>query len=54
VEAPIGQDIDKRNYIVSNEKIEATGFAPDFTLSDGIKEVVKACQIIRENTYSNV
>jgi len=54
VEAPVGQDIDKRNYIVSNEKIEATGFAPDFTLSDGIKEVVKACQIIRENTYSNV
>lgn len=53
-EARIGEDPDKRNYIVSNEKIEATGFKPAFALIDGIRELVKAYQIIRKNTYANV
>ena len=53
-EAEVGQDPDKRNYIVSNEKIEATGFRPEFSLNDGIVELVKAYQIIKENSYSNV
>ncbi len=54
IEAEIGQDPDKRNYIVSNEKIEATGFKPEFSLNDGIAELVKAYQVVRENSYSNV
>lgn len=54
IEAEIGQDPDKRNYIVSNEKIEATGFKPEFSLNDGIAELVKAYQVVRENHYSNV
>lgn len=49
-----GQDPDKRNYIVSNEKIEATGFKPDYTLQDGIKELIKGYQIIKRNQYSNI
>jgi len=50
-----GKDPDKRDYIVSNEKIEKTGYKPDYTLRDGIAELIKAYQIIdtREG-FSNV
>ncbi len=41
-----GKDPDQRNYIVSNEKIERAGFAPIFSLDDGIIELIKAFQII--------
>ncbi len=54
VEAEIGEDPDKRNYIVSNAKIEATGFKPDVSLQMGIAELVKGYQVIRRNQYSNV
>lgn len=40
-EAEYAKDPDQRNYIVSNEKIERTGFSPIFTLEDGIAEVIK-------------
>jgi len=50
-----GKDPDKRDYIVSNEKIEKTGYKPDYSLADGIAELNKAYQIIdtREG-FSNV
>lgn len=51
-EAEIGEDPDKRDYIVSNEKIERAGFRPDFSLQDGISELIKGFQIIR-NQFSN-
>ena len=54
VEAGIGEDPDKRDYIVSNEKIEKTGFKPDFSLQDGMRELIKGCEIVRRNQYSNV
>ena len=54
VEAEIGEDPDKRDYIVSNTKIEATGFKPDVSLQAGIKELIKGYRIIRGNMYSNV
>ena len=54
VEAAVGEDPDKRDYIVSNEKIEKTGFKPDVSLSDGIGELVKAYQILKRNQYANV
>lgn len=53
-EAKIGKDPDKRNYVVSNEKIEKTGFKPDVSLQDGIKELIKGYRIIKRNHYSNV
>jgi len=53
VEAKIGEDPDKRDYIVSNEKIESTGFKPDYNLNNGITELIKGYQIIKLNDYSN-
>jgi nucleoside-diphosphate-sugar epimerase len=54
VEAAVGEDPDKRDYIVSNEKIERTGFKPDVSLSDGIQELIKAYQIVKRNQYANI
>lgn len=46
MESPQGRDPDQRNYIVSNDKIEATGFKPQFTLQDGIAELIKVSRIM--------
>jgi nucleoside-diphosphate-sugar epimerase len=54
LEAPIGEDPDKRDYIVSNAKLEKTGFRPRYTLADGIRELIKGYTIIRNGKYSNV
>ncbi|MBI4180944.1 MAG: NAD(P)-dependent oxidoreductase [Chloroflexi bacterium] len=54
VESEIGEDPDKRDYIVSNAKIEATGFKPDVSLQAGIAELVKGYQIVRRNQFGNV
>ncbi len=39
--APIGQDPDKRNYVVSSRRLHETGFVPRRTLDDGIRELLK-------------
>ncbi|MFQ5513769.1 MAG: NAD-dependent epimerase/dehydratase family protein [Myxococcota bacterium] len=54
VEAPVGEDPDKRNYIVSNARIAATGFEPRVSLEKGVVELVKGYQILRRNQFSNV
>jgi nucleoside-diphosphate-sugar epimerase len=54
LEAPIGEDPDKRDYIVSNEKIERSGFQPKHSLADGIRELIKGFTILRNSKYSNV
>ena len=54
VESDIGQDPDKRDYIVSNEKIEATGYQPDVSLQKGIAELIRGYQIVRRNQFANV
>ena len=52
--AEIGEDPDKRDYVVSNEKIESLGWAPDYTLDAGILELIKGYKIIRPNRFTNV
>lgn len=54
VESKIGEDPDKRDYIVSNEKIEGTGFRPEVSISQGIGELIKAYQVIKRNQYANI
>ena len=54
LESQVGKDPDQRNYIVSNEKIEKTGFQPTHKLPWGIGELIKGYQAVRKNQYSNV
>lgn len=54
MESPVGEDPDKRNYIISNEKIEKTGFKTQVGLMDGIRELKKGFEIIRRNQYGNI
>jgi nucleoside-diphosphate-sugar epimerase len=46
LEAAIGKDPDKRDYIVSNARIKATGFEPQWTLAAGIAELIKGCRLL--------
>lgn len=45
----IGQDVDKRNYIVSNKRIIDSGFKTIFSLDDGIKELIKGYSLLLKN-----
>jgi nucleoside-diphosphate-sugar epimerase len=54
LEAPIGEDPDKRDYIVSNARIAGTGYRPEWSLSRGIKELIKGYTILRNSSYANV
>ena len=37
----VSKDPDKRDYIVSNKKLEKTGWKPKYSLDYGIKELIK-------------
>jgi nucleoside-diphosphate-sugar epimerase len=54
LEAEVGKDPDQRNYIVSNDKIEATGFRPQVNLEQGIEELIKGYTFLNNSMYSNV
>ncbi len=52
-EAEIGEDVDKRNYIVSNEKLMKAGFKAYRTIDMGIKELINAYNILHKSEYYN-
>jgi len=53
-EAPIGEDPDKRDYLVSNDRILSTGFRLEWNIERGIRELVTAYTIIEKSQYGNV
>jgi len=53
-ESSYNKDADQRNYIVSNEKIEKTGYKTKYTIDDGIKELIKGYTMISNSLYSNI
>lgn len=53
-EAPFCRDPDQRNYLVSNAKLEASGFTPIYSLDAGIKELIKGYTMIKNSHYDNV
>ncbi len=52
--AEIGEDPDKRDYLVSNEKIEGLGWKPTKTIENGIKELIKCFEMIKLNKHANI
>jgi len=54
IDEQIGKDPDQRNYIVSNEKIESTGFKTEVSLERGINELIKGYTMIKNSRYGNV
>ena len=54
LESEIGRDPDKRDYIVSNDRIEATGWRPRYSLDDGIAELIQVCRMLPSSPWANV
>lgn len=52
--ADFGKDADQRDYIVSDEKIRNTGFTPQVSLEDGIKELIMGYRMLKNTRYGNV
>jgi nucleoside-diphosphate-sugar epimerase len=53
--ADVGEDADKRNYIVSYEKINKLGYTTTITIEEGIRELIKTIPLIKiNNPYYNV
>lgn len=52
--APIGQDPDKRNYIVSNQRLREAGFVARRGLESGIRELIKGYAMAGRGIYKNV
>lgn len=51
--AEVGSDPDKRNYIVSNEKIESKGFAARRSLDEGIRQLLKLYRMLPRGDFRN-
>lgn len=52
--AEIGEDPDKRDYLVSNEKLESLGWKPEHSIDSGIQELLKGYRIIKPNQFTNL
>jgi nucleoside-diphosphate-sugar epimerase len=54
MDAAVGEDPDKRNYIVSNERLECTGWQPAYDLDFGIAELIKGYTMLKNTLYTNI
>lgn len=54
VEEEFTKDKDQRNYIVSNKKIEKTGFSADFSLEFGVTSLIKGLSIFKNHQFGNI
>jgi len=52
--AEIGSDPDKRNYIVSNERLRQAGFEAQHTIEEGIRELLKGYRMFGRSLMKNV
>jgi len=50
----IGSDPDKRNYIVSNQRLREAGFEAQRTLDEGIEELLKGYRMMGRSPFGNV
>jgi len=53
-EAAVGTDPDKRNYVVSNDKLRKAGFEATMTLDEGIAGLLKAYKMFGRSEFGNV
>ena len=51
--AEVGSDPDRRNYIVSNEKIKRKGFLAHRSLDEGIQQLLKVCAMLPKGNFRN-
>ena len=52
--APIGSDPDKRNYIVSNQRLREAGFEARRSLEAGIQELLNGYRMLGRGQFRNV
>ena len=50
----VGQDPDKRNYIVSNQRLREAGFEARRSLDEGIQELLKGYRMLGRGAFKNV
>lgn len=53
-EAEVGTDPDKRNYIVSNDKLKAAGFEAEVSIQEGIRQLITLYKMFGRSEYGNV
>jgi nucleoside-diphosphate-sugar epimerase len=51
--APVGEDPDKRNYLVSNKRLKDAGFEASRSLDSGISELIKAFRMVGRGQFAN-
>jgi nucleoside-diphosphate-sugar epimerase len=52
--AAVGSDPDKRNYIVSNQRLREAGFEAKRSLDDGIRELIKGYRLLGRGRFKNI
>ena len=50
----IGEDVDKRNYIISNSKIESLGFKAKRSVEVGVREILKVLPLMKRKQFANI